>query len=186
MRSALQGLSTTNHLIKVYFSQDGNIPPGVLDYTPPVLPLTDDTMPLGTLNMNGSFVITTSNNTNITPTSVCDVNSQQIAIIHFIATPSSLPPLHVDKSQLIDNYHSQGLGSGVVNIYSGGAGVLGYTSIIGTTENAVCNNRGMSYSPLIRTLYFMPCILNIIFCVNILSSYILYTLYLTYIMFPQL
>jgi len=75
----------------------------------------------------------------------CMTDGTQIAIIDFDYDHGNLPEIIPDTSYLIDYIHSSSgyPGSGVIHTYSDGESILGLKSIKGTTENDICNNRGI-------------------------------------------
>jgi len=78
------------------------------------------------------------------PSSACDSLGSQLIIISFDTTHGPLPPLQADILQLDDSVNNNGLhGTGVITVFTDGMIAMGLTSIQGTTENAVCNNRGV-------------------------------------------
>lgn len=79
-------------------------------------------------------------------TPICDTNTTagQVAIISFDTVHGNLPSLTGNVTSLIDTVHGNGLsGSGTIKAYNDGESVFGVVSIMGTTENAPCNNRGL-------------------------------------------
>lgn len=93
---------------------------------------------------------------NINNTQFCDTSGNQIAIIQFDRVTGNIPALRIDTSLLADVVNFNGLpGTGVISIAVDGASMTlnspipsGYNtttiaSVLGTTETAVCNNRGL-------------------------------------------
>jgi len=74
----------------------------------------------------------------------CNPQGEHVIVIQFDSVHGPLPPLSADISMLADGFSSNGNpGTGVINIFTHGASLGNYTSVLGTTENAVCNNRGI-------------------------------------------
>jgi len=82
-----------------------------------------------------------------TPTGFCNIYGDQIAVISFDTTHGNLPPITSVTSKLsyVDSLGVTGAPS--ITVYADGESVSSgdyvLTSIKGTTENAVCNNRGI-------------------------------------------
>lgn len=108
-----------------------------LEFKQPVINVVEPPM---TWNMNG--------------TALCDTSGNQVAIIQFDKLTGDIPSLRVDTSLLTDVVNFNGLpGTGVISLAVDGATMtltgspVGYTasiaSVKGTTETAICNNRGI-------------------------------------------
>ena len=145
LQQALSNLKTIGN-IRVYFMYDGPPPEGILTYE-----LPDKALPPGS-NPWGSFSLV--NNTvqfNYNPPLVrgdnstfCRTDGTQVAIIEFAYTQSDVPALLLKSNYLYDSVNAAGgIGSGHLNIIEDGQSILGLQSIRGTTENDVCNNRGL-------------------------------------------
>lgn len=86
----------------------------------------------------------TSNNYTLYNTTFCNTAGSQIAIVVFSFTHGDVPALTVNNSLLANTLTTDiRPGSGVINVFADGEVVSGYTSIAGTTEVDVCNNRGL-------------------------------------------
>jgi len=103
-------------------------------------PVIDVIPPNVTWNMNG--------------TALCDTSGDQVAIIQFDMLTGDIPSLRFSTALLTDSVNFNGLpGTGAIGITVDGASKTlngppdGYPSVIasvqGTTETAVCNNRGI-------------------------------------------
>eukprot|EP00596_Hydrurales_sp_CCMP1899_P008395 CAMPEP_0119044726 /NCGR_PEP_ID=MMETSP1177-20130426/33973_1 /TAXON_ID=2985 /ORGANISM="Ochromonas sp, Strain CCMP1899" /LENGTH=632 /DNA_ID=CAMNT_0007015301 /DNA_START=493 /DNA_END=2391 /DNA_ORIENTATION=+ len=130
----------------VFFIRNGALNNETLSSThPPPLPSIQGEPVNGFFNVNNSFRF----NYNITTkarldTPVCRTDGTQTVIIQFDSTHGPLPPITSDNSQLFDtSFGLSGGGSGRIMVYSGGGTVNGLRSLPGTTENAVCSNRGL-------------------------------------------
>lgn len=77
-------------------------------------------------------------------TSLCRIDGLQVAIIDFMYTHGDLPPLLVNSYNLGDYTHYNGEpNTGTFTVATDGEQISGLTSIKGTTEVDVCNNRGL-------------------------------------------
>lgn len=74
---------------------------------------------------------------------LCTPTGTNIASITFTTDYADLPSLTVDKSLLVDALNGGAPGSGTVNIATDGNVLGGVNSVLGTTENDICSNRGM-------------------------------------------
>lgn len=147
LKHALEQLTAIQH-ISVYFAYDGPPPNGTFAIIPPKKTAPDgtplwynpDTYPTGLFTYD-----VTSHTTNYQVNSTfCHADGTQIAIIVFTHTHGDLPPIAPDTEYLVDTVHTAGgLGTGVINVFTDGQVIHGLTSIQGTTENDVCNNRGL-------------------------------------------
>ena len=141
LRSLLASISTLSYgNISVYFSKNGRPPNSTFFIYPPQLPNYNQSQYM----FNQSVLATAAPTVNYFNTTVCDPGGQQIVIIEFNGIPSALPPLHPDTSYLQDFVNSNGyFGTGTVRVFTGGQSVDGFVSVTGTTEDDVCNNRGL-------------------------------------------
>lgn len=138
----IQSLSSIRSLpIQVYFTLDELPPNGVFtNEQKPSLPNVANFSLL--INNTSTFMPTLLNST------ICNAeNNSQLVVIYFEGLPGDLPTIQVDTSLLFlaDD-------PGVVNVFSDGKQAYGrdslgnyhlFSSIQGTTENDVCNNRGL-------------------------------------------
>jgi hypothetical protein len=77
-------------------------------------------------------------------TEACDPNGKQVIVIEFEAVHGDLPPVTADVTLLSDSINGDGNpDSGTISVFTDGASVDIYTSVQGTTENIVCNGRGL-------------------------------------------
>lgn len=172
VKYALQNLSTLTKLT-VTFTEDQPPPLGTLNETetipiktvPEGMPgwarfnmLLD--VPNSPLDKRGIGFVPPPIPLVFAPTAACNPLGTQIMIISFDTTHGDLPALIPDTTQLIDSINHNGQpGTGVINVFSDGMVVctkgfvqkdwdvnsttLCLKSVPGTTENAVCNNRGL-------------------------------------------
>ena len=81
---------------------------------------------------------------NVTDTGFCSSTGTGVVRVTFKALPGDLPAVRVDRSLLANGYSNNGEpGTGQVLIATDGVAIGNYTSVQGTKENAVCNNRGL-------------------------------------------
>ena len=141
LKSILSSISTLSYgNISVYFSENGRPPNSTFFIYPPELPNYNQSQYF----FNQSVLATASPTANSYNTTVCDPSGKQIVIIEFVGIPSALPPLQADTTLLQDYINSNGFdGSGTIRIFTGGQSVDGFISVTGTTENDICNNRGL-------------------------------------------
>lgn len=148
---ALEQLSTLTDLA-VYFSLDA-LPPNVtLSYSQPSKLLPEGFPNWGKFNTTSEDVVSyhkISRSKVLSNSSVCTTDGSQVVVIHFETIHGDLPSLTAGVSLLALGGN---VGSGVIDIGTDGKSVTGLnnkgwsttlTSIKGTTEMAVCNNRGL-------------------------------------------
>jgi hypothetical protein len=131
LQAALSALPTIRDVL-VYFSQDGPPPNGTLNYIQPtkIVPQSPD--------------VVYYNETGVFDSVMCSSDGSQVVMVHFVSTPGSLPALRVNNTFLLDTVNfAGGLESGLINVFTDGMAVEGLTSIKGSTENDVCNHRGL-------------------------------------------
>jgi hypothetical protein len=78
-------------------------------------------------------------------TAACSTTGNTTIKVSFATTHGDLPALKVFTDKLSDDTNANGdLGTGVVRVATDGESFGYHVSIQGTTENAYCNNRGLS------------------------------------------
>jgi hypothetical protein len=150
LKAALVKLKTIDN-INVYFLQDIQYPNGTLNYVKPdkVTHNGNDVTLKGANDASGTFIpdlVYIAHNVNATiNSSLCQTDGSQIAIISFDWTHGDLPAILLDPLHMLEDYdNGNGVpGSGRVNVYHDGGTIGGLKSVAGTTEVAVCNNRGL-------------------------------------------
>ncbi|RYY81621.1 hypothetical protein EON63_15030 [archaeon] len=76
--------------------------------------------------------------------SLCSVDGNQLAIIHYTHTHGDVPALQASNKYLMDGMNSNNeLGSGMIHVFADGQAIHGLVSLAGTTETDFCNNRGL-------------------------------------------
>eukprot|EP00600_Ochromonadales_sp_CCMP1393_P009395 CAMPEP_0174968236 /NCGR_PEP_ID=MMETSP0004_2-20121128/8020_1 /TAXON_ID=420556 /ORGANISM="Ochromonas sp., Strain CCMP1393" /LENGTH=633 /DNA_ID=CAMNT_0016217443 /DNA_START=427 /DNA_END=2328 /DNA_ORIENTATION=+ len=150
LETVLNALPTVTN-VQVYFISDGPLPNGTLNYVPLPRELPSGYPPWGRFigNLeNRSFeaititTIDTSNNTN--SSAFCNTDGSQVAVLHFEYNHGDLPamiPNTVDLGDFVND--NGGPYTGKINVFDDGESILGLSSIAGTTETDVCNNRGL-------------------------------------------
>jgi hypothetical protein len=143
LRNVLASLPSIKAL-NVYFAYDGKPPNGTLDSILPDKVVGEGT-PLWYNAKTGSIPFTYNvSHSYLVNSSFCDTTGNQVAIIEFTHTHGNLPEIQINNEFLMDNVHSTGeYGTGRIKVYSDGKELYGIKSIKGTTENDVCNNRGL-------------------------------------------
>jgi len=145
LQAALSSLSTLRNVL-VYFSTDFLPPNGTLNQIRPSKEKPYEPANGIFNSQDGNFVynvVAMKPNSTVNST-FCRTDGQQVAILSFEYTHGNLPAVQVDTSLLMDFDNDFGApGSGVINVFQDGESVLGLVSILGTTENALCNNRGL-------------------------------------------
>lgn len=152
LRSALTALPTIDN-IYVYFIADALPPNGTLNFVKPTRTQAKG-IPAwgGFIGPNGTFAekfnyipaVDIESVAGVHGTPLCNTDGTQIAILHFEFTHGNLPAIIPDTSNLGDFVNFNGVpGTGVINVFTDGADVLGLQSIQGTTETDFCNNRGL-------------------------------------------
>jgi hypothetical protein len=153
LQQRLARLSTISH-ISVYFLLDNNVPNNTF---------ADVTLPKKVPGGNflpepGAFDPVTHLFNHFEPTqppiryntSFCDPQGDQVAVIVFTHTHGALPAFVFNTSHLVNTLVSQNAdaapgrpGSGEIKSYLNGEVVKSLRSFTGTTENELCNNRGL-------------------------------------------
>lgn len=151
VKMALESLSTIDRL-RVFFSKDGLLPNGTLNEVFPTKMLPDGA-PRGyfgfEMNASNRFVFLPPFNHSLyaghkSPTGACDINGNQVIIISFDTNHGDLPSLQADVGLLSNSINIvNGQPIGIINFFTDGESVAEYKSIMGTTENVECNNRGL-------------------------------------------
>lgn len=146
LKSALESLSTIKN-VNIYFIIDGPVPNGTLNYVKPDYTKPEGMPTWGGFGPNNTFDYFAYNISNVNSSvnsSFCYTDGSQIAIIEFTHTHGDLPALIPDNKFLLDFTNGNGeFWSGVLNVFQDGEDVLSLQSIKGTTETAICNNRGL-------------------------------------------
>lgn len=71
-------------------------------------------------------------------------DSSTVVNVKFNTVHGDLPALKTDNSKLRDDTNGDGrMGSGIIRVKTDGATLETFTSVLGTTETAYCNNRGL-------------------------------------------
>jgi hypothetical protein len=135
LRGLLGAVSSLSHgNVSVYFSADGNAPNSTFFIFTPQLP---------DLNVSTTASPTVSA-LNYGNSSVCSSSGSQIVIIEFNGISGDVPALRPSNTYLRDSVNGNGDdGTGTVDVYTDGQTVSGLRSVKGSTENDVCNNRGL-------------------------------------------
>lgn len=152
LQAILQSLPSLGPLT-VTFSLDGLPINGTLNFVKPGLTMPQGAPPWGRFTIQSVHNAATEvfvavpqkNTTYVPPTVACTPAGTQIIIINFDTIHGNLPPLVANNFYLTNNVNglNGGLGTGTVAVFADGQGVRGFTSVTGTTELAVCNNRGV-------------------------------------------
>lgn len=168
LMKALSALPTVQK-VTVTYTLDGTPPPNTLATTQPPRAHTEEGMDYALLKKQQHEAYNESNPLRYVPVvphgnvngtserepdpiywnlddgfSLCNTSGTNVAIIAFDVMTGDVPPIRVDKSLLTDIVNNNGVaGTGQLTIYSDGATIDSITSVRGTTEVAVCNNRGV-------------------------------------------
>lgn len=150
LQQYLSNLPSINTPVNVYFTLDFLPPNATMTYTQPHLYQADGLPSWGHFDANGTFVSDAIVPPRVLDNStVCDSSGLQLVIIDFATVPGDLPPLTASVSALSIGGN---VNTGSVTISTDGATAWGmdngghsvsYRSIKGTTENDICNNRGL-------------------------------------------
>lgn len=144
IKTALEELATLTKL-SVYFGLD-SVPPPIRtqQLIRPDLPLPDGA-PLWGKFINHTFqAYPKPVYSQEPPTQACKASGLQTIIIVFDTIHGNLPSLKYDKSLLADSVNGNGIdGTGTLKVFQDSQSVNGFKSIMGTTENVDCNNRGL-------------------------------------------
>lgn len=131
--------------VNVYMATDVPPPNGTLNKIKPYYDL-DDYRRYKSQYRNGTWIV------DIKPTypnatvnaSFCQSDGQQTLIVSFDYTPGDVPKIIPNNEYLGDYDNFDGRpGTGKINVFADGESVNSITSIKGTTETDVCNNRGL-------------------------------------------
>lgn len=148
MQVILEAMPTLGPL-SIYFSRDNLLPNSTLKIIRPALPKFEGKPvnfkfnPNRTATANYVFNNTVSQ-VRVPTTPACATDGKQTIIIQFDTIHGNLPAIIPGTRLLVDNVNGNGNdGSGTVKVYRDGGKVNGLTSILGTTENMACNNRGL-------------------------------------------
>jgi hypothetical protein len=148
MQEILEAMPTLGPL-SVYFSRDNLLPNSTLKMVRPALPKFEGQPANFKFNPNPNATVNyVFNNTisqvRVPTTPACATDGKQTIIIQFDTIHGNLPAIIPGTRVLVDNVNGNGNdGSGTVKVYRDGGKVNGLTSIMGTTENLPCNNRGL-------------------------------------------
>lgn len=94
--------------------------------------------------INNLVTVSVLNTTGTISAPICSPYGTNIVRVKFNSVHGNLPTLIPDTSRLINSHRLYGrLGSGTIIVATDGQKFGNFTSIKGTTENAVCNNRGI-------------------------------------------
>lgn len=130
VKNALQSLKSLSK-VNVYFSQDGQPPPGVLNYTKPSkfgfpiqfhyeTPTNPTIGKVAVLCFKYTFnYLKLLSNLCCYIYTACDNQGLQIMIVQFVATPGNVPNLHADTSKLVLTFGGSGFPGKLFWIFDG-------------------------------------------------------------------